>query len=106
MDPELRRRFSQSLLSMQRDKGIWFTPHAIVLLTALIEAIADRSDSREPEISAIREAQLRAIDTIPRASELASKAYQTEQVDGLMLLTVMPRFLTEFCPPFKNPPPY
>jgi hypothetical protein len=106
MDPELRQRLFQTLLSAQRDNQLMLTPHAVVLLTSVIEAIADRTNNHEPDPDSIRNAQFRAIETIPKAMELARKVYETSLVDGLMLLTVMPRFMSDFCPPFKNPPPY
>lgn len=106
MDPEIRQRFLQTLFSVQRERALVLTPHAIMLLTIVIEAIADRTNGREPASDVIQGAQLKAIETIPKAMELAQKAYETSLIDGLMLLTVMPRFMSGFCPPFENPPNY
>jgi hypothetical protein len=106
MDPELRQRFFVTLRSSLQANELTLTPHAVTLLTIVIEAIADQTNKREPGYDSIRSAQLRAIETIPKALELARKAYQTSLIDGLMLLTVMPRFMSGFCPPFENPPNY
>jgi uncharacterized protein (DUF2267 family) len=105
MDLELRQRLFQTLNSVQQSEQLTLTPHAVTLITVVIETIADTTS---PSLTAdtTRNAQLKAIETLPEALKLAQKAYQTKHIDGLMLLTVMPRFMANFCPPFQNPPPY
>ena len=106
MDQDLRQQFLETLDSAQRENEVTLTPHAIVLLTMVIEAIADGTNDHKLAADVVRNAQLKAIGTIPEALRTARRAYKTQRIDGMMLLTLMPRFMSAFCPPFENPPPY
>jgi hypothetical protein len=77
-----------------------------MLLISIVESIGDRTNERVRVRVPIREAQLTAIERIPRALELTGKVYHTHMIDGLMLLTLLPRLMEGFCPPFEAPPDY
>lgn len=106
MDAELRRLLFQRLQTVQRDDQFDLTPYAVVMLTVIIEAIADQTSERVRMTVSIRDAQLKAIESIPNLLAVTSRAYGTRLIDGSMLLTVMPRFMSGFCPPFEDPPNY
>jgi hypothetical protein len=106
MDPELRFKFFQALNTVRQRGEVEFTPYAVVLLTAIVESIGDRTSESVPVGMPLRDVQLKAIDIMPKALEVARKAYHTRLIDGLMVLTIMPRFMSDFCPPFEPPPNY
>jgi hypothetical protein len=87
-----------------RQKNIRLTPHATTLLTLIIESIEDDAAGVVTVNTSLRDAQSRAIEKIPRSLDTVSKAYSRKEINALMLLTLMPRLLSEFCPPFKPPP--
>jgi hypothetical protein len=107
MDAELRLLLFDALRFVQREKHLDLTPYAVTLITVMIEAIADQTTGRERMSETPGQAQRRAIELIPGALALVSRTYSdTQVIDGSMLLTLMPRFMSNFCPPFENPPNY
>jgi uncharacterized protein YlzI (FlbEa/FlbD family) len=102
MDSELRRKLEVAL-ETARGKGVHLTPYATTLLTVVVESIGDTTAQRiDVKETVAREAQDKVIKKIPNYLQDVSKAYQqSELIDGLMLLTVMPRLMRDYCPPFQ-----
>jgi hypothetical protein len=104
MGPELRLNL-ENALEQERGKGFRVTAQATTLLTVVIESIDDDPQERVLSRPNHHNAQSKAIQKIPQAFSLASKAYgNAMDINAPMLLTVMPRVMSDFCPPFKAPP--
>jgi hypothetical protein len=105
MDDKLSQRLADAI-EHERRNGILLTKQGRALLAEVVDSIGDNTNSRVRVAVPLRDVQIMAIDRVPEFLQLASKAYRTKSINGLMLLTVMPRIITRFCPPFENPPEY
>jgi hypothetical protein len=104
MDPELAAAYGDALLNIQQGQ-LRITNQATMLLFVLISSMQD-DPTRRIERSVVRDVQRQIISNLPQYIGIISHSYNTQTVDALMVLNFMPRFMSEFCPPFKNPPPY
>jgi hypothetical protein len=104
MDPELTLQFDRALEGLQ-EQGIRVSPAATVLLLVSLASVQDDLDQRY-KIEVRRNVQQNVIARLQRSITVVSRHYGTSRVDALMVLQFMPRIMSEFCPPFENPPPY
>jgi hypothetical protein len=104
MDSDLRQRLGQAFSAAQQVGNIRLTAPATVVIAILIDSIDDDPTGRFRGPGSLRDVQVRAIDNLPRYLTVISSAYQTTSIDALMVLNVLPSVLSEFCPPFEDPP--
>jgi hypothetical protein len=108
MDSKLLQKLGAALEKAE-GSGLKLTPRAVMLLTVIIDSIEDNLAQRVDLTKVISQkgslynVQVEAIDKIPtRFVEVLSEKYPNPKtVDGLMVLTVMPQLLSDFCPPFS-----
>jgi|SRR5689334_13206737 len=103
-DPELNAEFDRAIKDLQQ-RNIFISKPATTLLLTLLDSIQDdQRQSYSPELR--RAEQRRVIERLPQSITVISRHFRTNSIDALMVLQFMPRFMSDFCPPFEKPPPY
>jgi len=102
----IQARSLADALQAVADEHVHLTPQATILLIVAIDAIGDDPNGRAGDLHIEPvNIQGQVISRVPKILPAIARHYRTDTVDGLMMLNVMPRFMSGFCPPFQNPPP-